>query len=206
MLGKHGSAHATTPLAWNVCFSCPQCLLGNLNFFKAKKAWDCQLDSQPPFPSSSWRECSSDSEMQQPCSHKTHEPQEKLAPPGPPEVALNDHDWFRLVSKPRVRQPRNDWSCKWAIQAKTTEREFSGRLQRRQLLVLKRWRLDLSFSLALDVMALRNYYCHCASKAMTRNPWELNHWVQLCLKATLPLNFQLNELMHSFLYCSSQFE
>lgn len=201
MLGKHGSAHAT-PLAWNVCFSRPQCLLGNLNFFKAKQAWDCQLDSQPPFPSSSWRERSSDSDMQQPCSHKTHEPQEKLALPGPLEVALNDHDCFR---NPGYANQGVTGHANGQFRLRQ-QRGFSGRLQRRQLLVLKRWRLDLSFSLALDVMALRNYYCHCASKAMTRNPWELNHWIQLCLKATLPLNFQLNKLMHSFLYCSSQFE
>ena len=50
-------------------------------------------------------------------------------------------------------------------------------------------------SLPLGIMAVRTCYSHFVSKIIRGNHWELNHWIQLGLKASLPLDFQWNELM-----------
>lgn len=83
----------------------------------------------------------------------------------------------------------------WAVPAKGAVRNFAGRWLRRQFLTHKRWLLDQTDSLPLGIMAVRTCYSHFVSKIIRGNHWELNHWIQLGLKASLPLDFQWNELM-----------
>lgn len=83
----------------------------------------------------------------------------------------------------------------WAVPAKGAVRKFAGRWLRRQFLTHKRWLLDQTDSLPLGIMAVRTCYSHFVSKIIRGNHWELNHWIQLGLKASLPLDFQWNELM-----------
>ena len=92
MMGKHGFAHSA-PLAWKVCTPHPHCLLGNLNFFKAKQDHHCQLLSQPPSLPPPQTTCVWF--RQAPFSHKAPEPQTELAPPHPAP-------WPWLVWKPRL--------------------------------------------------------------------------------------------------------
>lgn len=147
ILGKHGFAQAT-PLAWNVCFPHPQCLLGNLNFFKAKQAWHCQVDSQPPFPSSSWRASSSDSDMYP-------------SPTGPMSLReswLQRWPWMMIITGQETQAKTIEgwylsvWSWEYAIQAKLAERKLAGRLLRRQFLTLKRWQLNQTVPLFLWIL------------------------------------------------------
>ena len=79
------------------------------------------------------------------------------------------------------------WLWEWAISAKTAVTKFAGRWLRKQFLTHKRWLLDQTDSLPLGIMAVRTCYSHFASKIIRGNHWKLHHWIQLGLKATLPL-------------------
>lgn len=91
ILRKNGFAHAI-PLAWNVCFPCPRCLLGNLHFFKTKHKPGVANWIPNSIPSPSWRQPSSDSD-----TYLVPQDPGATGKAGPTPTHLNDDcDWFRI--------------------------------------------------------------------------------------------------------------